>query len=100
MMTTSNGIPDEGVRRLEGANGVGPAPTQEVGPGLHWVAVATEYPDDGVSVLVCREGDQDSIDIGAWHSEIGQWCNPFGDLMDEATHWMDLPEVPLEEVAP
>lgn len=65
-----------------------------------WIRVKDEYPDDGVTVLICEAGDQDSVKVGAWHSEIETWCCPFGDSLGEPTHWMHVPEVPLEEVAP
>lgn len=71
----------------------------EVGQ-VGWRPVEQELPDAGLSVLICQAGDQDSIEIGAWHDDIGIWCSVFGEPLSAPTHWDHLPEVPLEEVAP
>ena len=100
MKTTSNN-PDVGRRRGEGAAAC-PAPTKEIGlpPSRGWRSVKDDLPDDGLSVLICQAGDQDSVEVGAYASDVDGWYEVYGDQLEYPTHWMELPEVPLEEVAP
>jgi hypothetical protein len=128
MMTTSKTGPDEATRRKDGAPGEGSAPNKEVGPALplsaqgsagdlqpcacptiqelldglsnFWIRVTEKLPESGVSVLMCRAGDMDSIKIGTCDWQCGGWWDVYGEELDEPTHWAHLPEVPLEEVAP
>jgi hypothetical protein len=65
-----------------------------------WTRVVDSLPDDGLSVLTCRAGDADSVEVGGYNSELSAWWDVHGEDLDEPTHWMHLPEVPLEEVAP
>ena len=57
-----------------------------------WIPVTKELPDLWRDVLIHRTGGNFSIEFrclsGGWNFD--------NDIMEEATHWMSLPEVPEE----
>jgi len=100
MTTTSNTRPTETAARRRSSATVlrtSPAPQEvgEVPPAPLWRLVGDALPDAGLSVLICQEGDQDSIQIGCCH-EREEWTSVFGDAVATPTHWADLPEVAME----
>lgn len=92
-MTTTSDSPAPGTRRTEGAAGACPAPGAIV-----WRSVFDELPDENQTVLICRAGDQDSIQLSAVYAEgaVQEWANNDGEIL-EPTHWAELPEVPMEK---
>ena len=98
MMTKSNPTASETPTRRE-TSAMGCPALTEVGQ-VGWRPVAEGLPDAGLTVLICQEGDQDSIEIGCCHGE-EDWADVYGEALANPTHWRDLPEVPMQgEVAP
>lgn len=56
-------------------------------------------PDDRLSVLICQEGDQDSVELAYYDSELDLWSDIYGNDLDDPTHWADVPEVPMAPMA-
>lgn len=100
-MTTTSDSPAPGTRRTEGVAGACPAPEQvgQSGGAIVWRSVFDELPDENQTVLICRAGDQDSIQLGAVYAEgaVQEWANNDGEILDQPTHWAELPEVPMEK---
>ena len=101
-MTTTSNSPDTGFRRTKGASdGACPAPGKEIGQADSsvWRSVFDELPDENQTVLICQEGDQDSIQLGAVYAEgaVQEWASIHGEILDQPTHWAPLPEVPMEK---
>lgn len=99
-MTTTSDSPAPGTRRTEGAAGACPAPEQgQSGGAIVWRSVFDELPDENQTVLICRAGDQDSIQLSAVYAEgaVQEWANNDGEILDQPTHWAELPEVPMEK---
>ena len=60
---------------------------------MEWQPIETA-PKDGTRVLLARRDWLESMALGFWSDDLGEWKSVIGASFLGATHWAPLPEPP------
>lgn len=66
----------------------------------NWISVKDQLPKEFVPVLVCRRNRQGGQIVEAGQRGIGGWWLVYGTRTKSVTHWMPMPDPPVEADSP
>lgn len=62
-----------------------------------WISVKDRLPEAFRPVIVCREKGKGEYVVEQGCKDVKDWWKVYGTRTKKVTHWMPLPEPPMEE---